>query len=348
MSERDEHYIKMACQEAVKAQGQTSPNPAVGAVLVCDDEVISTGYHVKAGTPHAERVAIARAEEAGFTQWEESTIYVTLEPCSTHGRTGACSDAIVRQGIGRVVYGSVDPNPAHVGRADAVLSAAGIEVKSGVMREVCDHIIRGFAKAQVEGLPWVMIKTAMSLDGKITRPEGEGQWLTSAASRHVVHQQRAEADAIITGGNTVRRDNPRLDVRLEGRSPSLRQPLRVIFTRDRTQLPSESHLLQDSSTLIYETRTTDALREALGDLVTSHGVQTVFVEAGGGLLGVFSDAGLIDEVICYYAPMINGGTNVAIGGEGVWNLADALKLRDCQFQQIGNDVMMRGVVQKGA
>lgn len=338
----DKDYIRLAIQQAKKGMGQTSPNPSVGAVIVANGEIVGEGFHAKAGTPHAERLAIADAENRGFTNWSAATIYVTLEPCSTHGRTGACSDAIRKKGFKRVVYGSVDPNPAHVGQADSVLKGAGIQVSSGVERDSCDWLIRGFSKVQRKGLPWVIIKSAMSLDGKISRPKGEGQWLTNKEARHEVHLLRAEVDAVITGGNTVRQDNPKLTVRLPDRAENLRQPKRVILTRDRSSLPSDSFLMQDADTLIYETAA--GLEPALRDLSENHGVNTVLIEAGGGLLGQFCDARLVDEVVMFYAPMLTGGAPMSVAGNGAEKLSDAIKLEQVSYTRLADDVMMRGIV----
>ncbi len=342
----DNDYMALALNQARLGLGQTSPNPAVGAVLVHGDQVVDTGYHVKVGTAHAERVAISNAEAKGFQDWEAATLYVTLEPCSTAGRTGACSDAIVSKKIGRVVYGSVDPNPAHAGQADAILLAAGIACKSRVLEKDCNELIRGFRKVQEQGMPWVIMKTAMSLDGKITRPSGEGQWLTSEESRHEVHFIRAEVDAIITGGNTLRTDNPSLTVRLPGRAVNLRQPKRVVLTRDRTALPAESTLMQDEETLVYETDSVEDIALALKDLASTHGVNTVLVEAGGELLGQFCDADLVDEVVVFYAPMLTGGPAQAVAGQGATSLSEVLKLDKPRYQKIGDDVMLRANVKK--
>ena len=336
--------MELALQEARKGEGQTSPNPSVGSVIVCADEVVGRGYHHKSGTPHAERQAIADAVSRGFDQWQDATLYVTLEPCSTTGRTGSCSAAIVEKGFKRVVYGSVDPNPAHVGQADGILEAAGISVTSGILKEEGDFLIRGFSRVQREGLPWVIVKSAMSLDGKITRPTGEGQWLTSADSRQQVHLLRAEVDAIITGGVTLRNDDPSLTVRLPGRDSSLRQPRRVLFTKDKQALPDDKILTQDPRTLIYETTGALEMRAALVDLAKEHGINTVLVEAGGGLLGAFNDAGLIDEVVMFYAPLLTGGEASAVAGQGALALSDTLKLDTPRYQKIGDDLMMRASV----
>ena len=204
------HWMRLALKEAQRSTGLTSPNPAVGAVIVKDGRVIARGRTRQVGGNHAERDALSILE-AG--EAKGATIYVTLEPCSTRGRSGACTDAIIAAGISRVVYGLEDPNPSHAGRADEILNAAGIEVERGICEEECRHQIRGFISVQTKGRPWVIAKTAMSLDGKISRPNGEGQWLSNEQSRERVHLLRGEVDAIVTSGETVRRDNPSLTIR---------------------------------------------------------------------------------------------------------------------------------------
>lgn len=336
----DSSYMDRALTLARQAVGQTSPNPAVGAVIIHEGEIVGEGFHARAGTPHAERVAIADAERNGFSQWKEATLYCTLEPCSTHGRTGACSEALLEKQFKRVVYGATDVNPNHAGRVDEIFRKAGIEVSSGVREKECQYLIRGFSKGQRTGLPWVIIKSAMSLDGKITRPSGESQWLTSPASRHEVHKLRAEVDAIITGGNTVRMDDPALTVRLEGRSAELRAPVRVVLTRNKETLPPEAKLLRDPETLIYEDVD---LEETLRDLY-KQGLNTVLVEAGGALLGSLVDAGLVDEAVMFFAPILTGGGDLGVAGEGAASLAEVLKLENVQYLKIGDDVMARGLV----
>ena len=196
----DEQWMELAIAEARKGVGTTSPNPPVGAVIVKNDTLLGCGWHRKAGEPHAEREAIANVtNEHGSSALREATIYVTLEPCSTRGRTPACTDGIIEAGISRVVYGSTDPNPAHVGRADSILSSAGIDVSRLKDTSACDKLIRPFTKVQRTGLPWVILKSAMSLDGRVTRPPGESQWLTSTESRC---QSSGTITVNASGGNT--------------------------------------------------------------------------------------------------------------------------------------------------
>lgn len=270
-----------------------------------------------------------------------ATIYVTLEPCSTQGRTPACTDGVIEAGISQVVYAVTDPNPAHVGRADEVLRGHGIDVVAGVLADEGERLIRPFSKVQRCGLPWVMLKTAMSLDGRLTRPPGESMWLTGSEARAEVQQLRASADAILTSGETVRRDRPRLDLRepslLEGRD----QPWRIVLTNDPESLPKDAPLFCDGHserTLVLPGSDPEAV---LRQLAGEQGVNSVMVECGGKLAGALLDAGLIDELAIFMAPMINGGPVTALGGSG---FPEGLRVDEVRFERFGPDVMMRGVV----
>ena len=207
----DEKFMRAALREARRGVGRTSPNPAVGAVIVRGGRVVARGFHRCAGMPHAEIEAMTALKNPRLGAGRR--IYVTLEPCSTHGRTPPCVEAIVRGGFARVVIGAIDPNPAHAGRGGELLRGAGIEVKTGVLEDECRELNVAFNKWIVTGLPFVIAKAALSLDGRLTRPPGEGQWLSNAASRADAHRLRASVDAILVGAGTVRADNPRLTVR---------------------------------------------------------------------------------------------------------------------------------------
>jgi len=306
----------------------------VGAIIVKDDQILGKGWHSGAGKLHAEREAIADAANQG-NDLVDATIYVTLEPCSTQGRTPPCTDGILETGINRVVYGAEDPNPSHRGRAKKILEASGIDVLTGVEKAKCEHLIRAFSKHQVTGLPWVLIKSAISLDGRITRPPSEGQWLTSPESRELVQQMRYESDAIITGGNTLRNDDPALTIRTKERT-SKPQPWRMIITQgSRESLPADAQVFTDqyaNRTLIQENGNLLAALENLA----ARGCNQVMVEAGGKLLGAFLDANLVDEVAIFYAPLFTGGADT-----GFANLQRDLKLQNPTFEQIGNDVLLR-------
>jgi diaminohydroxyphosphoribosylaminopyrimidine deaminase/5-amino-6-(5-phosphoribosylamino)uracil reductase len=338
----DEYWMQLALEEARKGVGKTAPNPPVGAVIVKHGVLSGSGWHRAAGQPHAEREALADAfEKHGRDAVRGSTVYITLEPCSTHGRTPPCTRGLIDAGVARVVYACVDRNPDHAGRADALLTAAGIEVVSGVCREEAEALLRPFFKVRASGLPWVIWKTAMSLDGRLTRPPGESQWLTGEAARADVQQLRATVDAILTTGATVRRDKPALTIRepelLDGRP----QPWRVVFSDLPDSLPQDAPLFADEwrdRTLI---RPRHDLEASLRKLAKEQGVLTAMTEAGGIFSAALFQAGLVDEVVVYYAPLLCGGPSPALAGAG---LKESLRLVETGFTQLGNDIRFRGVV----
>lgn len=324
--------MDLALQEARKGIGRTAPNPPVGAVIVKDGVLLGKGFHRAAGQPHAEREALA---DAAGSDVRGATIYITLEPCSTHGRTLPCTEGIIEAGISRVVYACVDRNPRHAGRADNMLVEAGIEVISGVREAEAEKLLRPFFKVRECGLPWVIWKSAMSLDGRITRPPGESQWLTGELARADVQKLRSTVDAIITSGETVRRDRPALTIRVPELLAGREQPWRVIVSNHPETLPTDE---PRERTLI---RPRENLSETLRALVSEQGALIVMVEAGGIFSAVMFEAGLVDEVVIYYAPMLCGGPSFGLAGAG---LAEALHLEEVDFQQFGNDVRLRGVL----
>ncbi|MDX1681151.1 MAG: bifunctional diaminohydroxyphosphoribosylaminopyrimidine deaminase/5-amino-6-(5-phosphoribosylamino)uracil reductase RibD [Akkermansiaceae bacterium] len=338
----DADWMRLALEEARKGIGKTAPNPPVGAVLVQDGECIGKGWHRAAGQPHAEREALADArEQHGEEAIRGATLYITLEPCSTTGKTPPCTEGIIEAGISRVVYACVDANADHAGRADKLLAEAGIEVESGVLADEAQTILRPFFKVQRTGLPWVIWKTAMSLDGRLTRPAGEGQWLTSKEARTDVQVLRSQVDAILTTGETVRRDQPALTIRrqelLEGRNP----PWRVIFSGQPDSLPKDAPLLSDEHCERTLIRPREDLEGSLRQLVEQQGVLSCMTEAGGVFSAALLEAGLVDEVVVYLAPMLCGGGNPALAGEG---LLASIKLQEIEYQKIGCDVRMRALV----
>ena len=355
--------MKKALAEAAKGLGLTSPNPPVGAVLVRDGELIGVGYHHKAGEPHAEIEALLNANKRRIPKSKSAkkkkktkkgaasetfdvssevesgaqgaTLYVTLEPCSTVGRTGACTDAIVKAGISRVVVGCEDPNPDHVGRGLTILRKAGIEVHSGVLRNECADLIRFFAKHITTAKPWVIAKTAITLDGHTTLPKERGQWISSEKSLEDVQRIRAVCDAILVGGETLRRDNPQLTLRGKFAERDRPQPWRVVLSAE-PELPKKSHLFTDEHkdrTIVYQGKT---LGQALEDL-GKRGVQSVMLESGGRLFAYGIAKGLIDELVLYVAPIIGGGQNRLLPVDGI--VAD---LKDMRSKRIGPDIKITG------
>jgi len=340
----DGEWMAVALEEARKGMGKTAPNPPVGAVIVKDGILIGKGWHRKAGLPHAEVETMADAEKHHDRDaLRGATAYVTLEPCSTVGRTPACTAGLIAAGISRVVYGSVDPNPAHAGAADAVLKAAGLAVESGILREECDEILRPFSKVHRTGLPWVIWKCAMSLDGKITRPEGEGQWLSGVESRDDVQVLRSQVDAILTSGETVRRDRPALTIRIPELLEGREQPWRIVVTDRPETMPKDAALFSDEwkhRTLI---RSRENPEETLRSLVKEQGVLSVMLEAGGKFSAAMIAAGLVDEVVIYHAPILCGGTVPALAGEA---FLASIALEGISHKTFGNDLRVRGRIVK--
>lgn len=335
----DAEWMEIALREARKGVGRTAPNPPVGAVIVKDGEILGTGWHRRAGLPHAEVEAIQAALKShGTAKLEGATAYVTLEPCSTIGRTPACTTGLIEAGISRVVYACEDPNPQHAGAADAKLREAGIEVVSGVLKESCEEILKPFFKVQRTGLPWVIWKCAMSLDGKITRPSGEGQWLSGEESRADVQKLRSEVDAILTSGETVRRDKPALTIRMPELLEGREQPWRIICTNQPDTLPSDAPLFCDDSKHRTLLKSRANLETMLKDLVREQGVLSVMLEAGGKFSATMLSAGLVDEAIIYYAPILCGDTVPALAGEA---FPHSLQLENIQWEKFGADLRLR-------
>src|SRR5215510_9775665 len=301
---RDEKFMRAALNEAKKALGKTSPNPAVGAVLVVDDLIVSRGHHRGAGRDHAE---VECLRNFGAKLPARATLYVTLEPCSTRGRTAPCTEAILQADVRNVVVGAIDVNPRHSG------------------------------KWIVTDRPFVIAKCGMSLDGRLTRPGGEPRWITERSARLHSHQLRSQVDAILVGANTVRTDNPRLTVRsVRG----ARQPWRVVLTRSGT-LSRHAYLFSDrfnSRTLIYQGKSLATVLKNLGE----RGITSVLLEGGGDVLGQALDARLIDKVQIYLGPILTGGPIIAFPGRGAETAAHALRLRRVSYRQIGQSVCIMG------
>ena len=333
-TDRDEKFMRVALNEAKKALGQTSPNPAVGAVLVIDKQIVSKGHHREAGRAHAE---IECLRDFGALVPARATLYVTLEPCSTAGRTAPCTDAIIRAGLKNVVIGATDLNPQHSGRGMVELRNAGVRVRDGILAEECTQLNEAFNKWIVTGQPFVIAKCGMSLDGRLTRRPNESRWITGRDARRDARRLRAYVDAVLVGAETVRADNPRLTVRSARRT---RQPWRVVLTRS-GQLPRQARVFSDkfaARTLIYKRKSLASVLKDLG----KRGITSVLIEGGGEVLGEALDKRLIDKVQIYLGPILTGGPVLAFPGEGAAKTANALRLRDIKYQQIGQTISLRG------
>lgn len=326
--------MRAALAEARKGIGRVSPNPAVGAVLVRNCTIIARGYHRASGLPHAE---IECLTAAGKRSLRSATLYVTLEPCSTTGRTPPCTDAIAKSGVKRVVIGATDLNPAHLGRAKQQLGKAGIEVVTGVLAEECSRLNEAFNKWIVTGKPFVIAKCGMSLDGRLTRPPGEGPSLTGASARRQARELRASVDAILIGAETLRQDNPRLTTRgIRGAS----QPWRVVVTRS-GKLPRGAKAFTDrfaDRTLVYRGK---SLATVLRDLGRKE-ITSVLIEGGGDVLGQAFDGKLVDKIQFYVAPLLTGGPVFAVSGKGAATTAAGARLREIRYARIGSDICVTG------
>jgi diaminohydroxyphosphoribosylaminopyrimidine deaminase/5-amino-6-(5-phosphoribosylamino)uracil reductase len=335
----DADWMRQAIAEAAKGVGKTAPNPPVGAVIVHNGVRIGSGWHRAAGQPHAEREALADAiHRHGPDALKGSTIFVTLEPCSSHGRTPPCTQGLIDAGVARVVYACVDRNPAHAGRADAILAAAGITVESGVLAGEAATMLRPFFKARETGLPWVIWKTAMTLDGRLTRPPAEGQWITGIEARADVQHLRSTVDAILTSGETVRRDRPALTLREPSLLAGRQQPWRVVFSDHPETLPQDAPLFTGSDRHRTLLRPRSNPQDTLRALVSEQGVLSVMTEAGGVFCAALFEAGLVDEVVVYLAPLLTGGGQPALAGDG---FPHAVKLVDPEFTRLGQDIRCR-------
>ncbi len=354
--------MRVALRLARKAYGATSPNPMVGAVLVKRGEVIGRGWHHRAGQPHAEIEALRDAERRGHST-KGATIYVTLEPCSTHGRTPPCTDAIIRAGIRRVVVAATDPNPKHAGHGFELLREAGIEVVSGVLADGATALNEAFNHWIIHRTPFVTVKAAMTLDGKIATASGESKWITGEESLAHSMTLRQSADAILVGVNTVLVDDPSLTVRLVSKA----KPLRRVILDSRARTPLSSKVVTDESAslttlvvgpagpkrrvaaLAKRVRVVEApLRDGRIDLpwllaqLGGEQVTSLLVEGGGEVNGSFIDQRLAHRVAFFYAPKILGGklSRSGVGGRGATCRAELLPLREVAWRKFGADLFM--------
>ena len=308
----DYDYLLRALKLAERGLGHTRPNPAVGAVIAKDGKIIGEGWHKRAGKDHAEVAAIKNAvRRCGAEALCGSAIYVTLEPCSRPGRVGACTDAIAAAGISKVVYAVCDPNPKNRGRARRVLAKSGIECvrfrgDSGLVRD-CGRLIAGFRKHVLTALPFVTVKMAMSLDGRICDDRGDSDWISSAASRTLTNLMRSRVDAIMVGAQTVRKDNPSL-LPHDARNDDL---LRVVVSRS-GRLPKTAQIFTDGKnpTRVFKLAKGESLRSVL-EALAEEGVMWVFCEGGLALARSLAQEGLVDEWITVLAPTVIGTRPIA-------------------------------------
>ena len=362
-TQQDEVYMQRALDLAARGLGRTSPNPAVGAVIVRGQRVIAEGFHRKAGQPHAEIEALRALTGAA----KGATLYVNLEPCSHHGRTPPCADAVKAAGIQRVVIGMVDPNPLVKGRGVRRLRRAGIEVTTGVLQQACEQLNEDFSIFIRTGRPMVTLKLAASLDGRIATASGDSRWISGPSSRRFVHELRNQVDAIMVGAETVRTDDPQLTCRIRGG----RDPLRVILDSHLSISPQARVCTQRATatrgTLIATTETdpkrhtafqkpgveilqfaADKGRVPLAPLLAElgkRGLKHILIEGGGQVAATALQSGLVDKILFFYGPVLLGGDGRAMIGElGIDQVASGIRVDRVQLKQYGMDVVVSAYV----
>ncbi len=378
--------MRRALRQALRGYGATSPNPMVGAVLVRDGREIGRGWHHGAGSPHAEVEALADARRRGECS-AGATLYVTLEPCSTHGRTPPCTDAILAAGIRRVVVGATDSNPRHAGRGFAILRERGVEVVEGVLARECARWNEAFNHWIVNRTPFVTVKAAMTLDGKIATASGESRWITSQRARAWAMRLRAGMDAVLVGVNTVIADNPRLTVRRGHRSglPGRAEPgadtreraIRRIVVDSMARTPPGSLVIQDGHaarwTTVVVTEAAPAERveplaararilRAPADgagrvdrawllrFLGEEGVTSLLIEGGGEVNASFLEAGLVHRVAFLYAPLVLGGrdSRKGVAGKGAERREEMIGLDEVEWRVLGPDILLTARVRRAS
>lgn len=361
ISPQDIKFMKKVLAVAASVVGKTSPDPAVGALVVKNGRLISVGFHDRFKTPHAETYALKKAGKKA----KGATLYINLEPCCHFGNTPPCTDSIIQSGIKRVVAAMQDPNPLVNGKGFKRLEKAGIEVVAGVLEKEALKMNETFIKHISTGRPFVTLKTAMSLDGKTATSSGESKWITGTVSRKYAHRLRALNDAVVAGINTVIKDDPLLTVRL---SRAEKQPLRVIID-SRASTPLESKVVKDRTafTLIAVTKAASrkkvrALERAgckvleipsrdgrvdLKKLFTKLGkmrIASILIEGGSEIAGSAVKDGLVDKIIFFISPRIIGGKKAlpAVGGTGIASLSKAVRLCNISVKRSGEDLIIEG------
>ena len=355
----DHFYMKRALNLAAKAKGVTSPNPMVGAVLVKRGKIISEDYHRKPGTPHAE--ALVLSDAGGKARG--STLYVNLEPCChTEKRTPPCTRDIIRAGIKKVVIAMLDPNPKVSGMGIMELRKAGIEVSSGILEDAAGKLNEFYIKHITTGKPFVILKIAMTLDGKIATPEGQSKWITGERARRSVHRLRSSVDAILTAIGTVKADDPQMTARIRGG----KNPLRIVIDPD-LDISSEAKILQTPPETIIVTNQKNSCRiyilnskcsmiyfndlldlnwliEKLGRM----GITSVLIEGGASLNAHALEDGIVDKIMVFIAPKIIGGKDSfpAVGGKTFKKLEEAYAVKDMRIKRFGEDILIEGYIHK--
>ena len=362
----DEGWMRRALRLAEKGRGRTSPNPMVGAVLVKDGKAVGEGYHVKAGEPHAEIVALRQAGEEA----RETTLYLNLEPCTHFGKTPPCTPAVIEAGVKRVVIGMEDPNPLVQGKGVEKLRIAGLNVEVGVLEKACRRLNEAFCKYIVRKEPFVTLKVAATLDGKIATRDGDSKWISGEASRRLVHRLRDRMDGVLVGIGTVLKDDPELTARVKGG----RNPYRIVLD-SHLKIPEDAKVVKSfpPKTVIATTEMAPKdkmerleqrgvrilLLDSKGGRVNLKAclsklgemeMMSLLVEGGSQVNGSFLDEGLIDKLLFFLSPRLIGDNQALgiFGGRGVASLKEAFSLQGLRARRIGEDMLLEGYVGKPA
>jgi diaminohydroxyphosphoribosylaminopyrimidine deaminase/5-amino-6-(5-phosphoribosylamino)uracil reductase len=368
-SDTDRRHLARAIELAERGRGRVSPNPLVGAVIARDSEVLAEGFHSALGAPHAEVEAICAADDLDLTG---TTLYVSLEPCCHQGRTPPCTEAIRRAGIGRVVVGSEDPSEHASGRGLGILRDEGVEVvlADGEIASRARLLNQAFRKWARTGRPWVLFKSAMTLDGKVATQRGDSQWISGDASRRIGHHWRAECDGVAVGIGTALADDPQLTARAEGVA---RQPRRIVFD-SLARIPLDSKLVRDARRVPVTVVVSRAAPRAATDALQTHGaevivatgeneparvrsaldqlgaenVSSILLEGGPHLAGAFLDADEIDEIRLFLAPIVLGGRTAPdpLAGEGAETIADGVRAMTLECERVEEDVLIRARIKE--
>ena len=377
MKNSDEYFMSIALKEALKGRGFVKTNPLVGAVIVKDKKIISKGFHAKFGAAHAEINAIKNTKE----NINGTELYVTLEPCSTYGKTPPCTEAIIQNKFKRVIIGTVDPNPKHNGKAVEILSKYNIEVKTGVLEDECKKLIKPFCVNQMKNRPYITLKLAMTLDGKIASSTGDSKWITNEKSRKIVHKMRKSSDAVMIGKNTAFKDNPELTVR---NINTARHPDRIVFDSN-LELPktlklfdincnervfvvynengvldfkvedndnvTQASLLEgikdqdkDNKRRIIYINSNNGLNSVLTELYNNYEIGTILLEGGSNLAASFLKKKLVDRIMFFYSPKIIGGDGLSgINSLNINLIKDSLMISNIEYTVLsGGDFLVEG------
>ncbi len=355
------YYMRLAMNLARKAKGLTSPNPMVGALVVKNGRIISKGYHQKVGLAHAEVIALNKAAAKA----KGASLYVTLEPCTHFGKTPPCVDSIIKSGVKEVIVGMIDPNPMNNGKGVGILKQYGINVSVGYLEDELRKMNEVFIKYITKKMPFVTVKVAQSLDGKIATRTYDSKWITSDESRIFAHRIRQDYDAIMVGVNTVLRDNPKLDAWF-----AKRQPIKIVVD-SQLSTPEDKNIFLKGKVIIATLHTKPGqetenrriltqranileIKEKEGQInlkdmmkkLANLGISSILVEGGGTLNGALFDEGLVDKVIFFVSPKIIGGKDAvsSIMGKGVARIDKVIKLKEIKLKRIAEDFLIEGLV----